>query len=361
MHFVARHLLKPAMAPRLRPWLLLLLVCASGAASRGAPIPIKVVVVTTFEEDTGPQASGISPGEGRAWIQGLHLDQVLPLPGGFHPVRLNGDGVLELMTGMATARAAASTMALGLDPRFDLTHAYWLLAGIAGVDPQRASLASAAWAEWVVDGDITSFVDPREIPAGWPDGRIPWDKESPFDAPGPDIGQVYHLNPQLVHWAFELTRQVPIPDSEGMRRYRARFTGFPAAQRPPFVLIGDNLASATYWQGTLAARAARRWVALYTGNRGTFTTTSCEDAGFMQALTFLGRAGRADLQRVMILRTVSDYCAPPPGMTSVESLQYGPGKAYLAMRESFRSAYLVGSVVVRELVGHWHRYRDAAP
>ena len=128
-----------------------------------------------------------------------------------------------------------------------------------------------------------------------------------------------------------------------------------------YYLMGENLASATYWQGTLAAQAARRWVALYTRNQGTFTTTSCEDAGFMQALTFLGRAGRVDLQRVMILRTVSDYCAPPPGMSSVESLQYGPGKAYLAMRESFQSAYLVGSVVVRELADHWDRYRDAAP
>ncbi len=361
MHFLARPMLKPAMVLKLRACLVLSLLAALGIASRGAPLPIKVVVVTTFEEETGPQASGVSPGEGRAWIRGLHLDHVVPLPAGFHPVRLDDHGVLEIMTGMATARATASIMALGLDPRFDLSRAYWLLAGIAGVDPQRASLASAAWAEWVVDGDITSFVDPREIPANWPDGRIPWDAASPFDPPGADIGQLYHLNPRLVHWAFELTRHTPIPDSEGMRRYRARFTGFPAAQRPPFVLMGDNLASATYWQGTLAAQAARRWVALYTRNQGTFTTTSCEDAGFMQALTFLGRAGRVDLQRVMILRTVSDYCAPPPGMSSVESLQYGPGKAYLAMRESFQSAYLVGSVVVRELADHWDRYRDAAP
>ena len=44
---------------------------------------------------------------------------------------------------MATARAAASVMALGSDPRFDLTHAYWIVAGTAGVDPKVGSAASA--------------------------------------------------------------------------------------------------------------------------------------------------------------------------------------------------------------------------
>ena len=330
-------------------------------AARAAPLPIKVVVMTTFEESNDPGGTGLTEGEGVRWIRGLHLDQVLPLPAGFHAVRLNDQGVLEIMTGMATARAAASIMALGLDPRFDLSHAYWILAGIAGVDPQRASLASAAWAEWVVDGDLDNFVDPREIPADWPDGHIPWDGSTPSDPLGPDIGQVYHLNPRLVHWAFALTEHTPIPDSAAMRAYRAHFTDYPAAQRPPFVLMGDTLASATYWQGKLATQWARRWVKLYTKNQGTFTTTGCEDAGFMQAMTFLARSGRVDLQRVLVLRTASDYCLPRPGVTAAESLQYGNGKAYLAMRESCESAYVVGSVVVHELAGHWDKYRDQEP
>ncbi len=339
----------------------ILLAAALACAGRAAPRPIRVVVMTTFEESNDPHGTGLTEGEGVRWIRGLRLDQVLPLPAGFHSVRLNDDGVLELMTGMATARAAASTMALGLDPRFDLTHAYWILAGIAGVDPQRASLASAAWAEWVVDGDLDNFVDSREIPAGWPDGHIPWDGSSPSDPLGPDIGQVYHLNSRLVHWAFELTRHTPIPDSAAMRTYRAHFTDFPEARRPPFVLLGDTLASATYWQGALATQWARRWVRLYTKNQGTFTTTACEDSGFMQSMTFLAQGGRVDLSRVLVLRTASDYCLPRPGVTAAESLQYGTGKAYLAMREAFQSAYVVGSVVVNELTRHWDRYRDTPP
>lgn len=336
---------------------------AEACVCRAAPIPIKVVIVTTFEADySSPNATGVSPGEAVRWIRGYHLDRILPLPAGFRPVRLNGDGVMETMTGMTTGKAAASTMALGLDPRFDFTHAYWMLAGIAGIDPARGAQGSAAWAEWVVDGDIDNFVDPREIPPTWPDGHIPWDAVTPFDPLGDNIGQMYHLNPGLVHWAFELTRDTPIRQTEAARRFGALFTNYPAAQQPPRVMIGDNLASATYWQGTLGARWARRWVKLYTGGKGVFTTSSCEDSGFMQSITFLGHAGRIDPSRVLILRTASDYCIPHPGMTSAESLNYNsPNGAYMADREAFQSAFDVGKVVVDEVVNHWDRYREHAP
>lgn len=331
-------------------------------AGAAAPIPVKVVIVTTFEVDyDNPAGTGESNGEASRWISRMHLNEVFPFPAGFRPLHMNSDGVLEVMTGMATARAAASTMALGLDPRFDLTKAYWILAGTAGIDPTVASQGSAAWAEWVVDGDLNNYVDPREIPRDWPDGRIPWDKSTPFDAPGSNIGQSYHLDPGLVRWAYGLTRGVEIPDTSQMAKFRAMFTGFPEAMRPPFVLIGDNLCSATYWQGTLATAWARRWVKLYTDGKGTFATSSCEDSGFLQSIAFLGHAGKVDPRRVLVLRAASDYCVPRPGITSAESLQYGTASAYMAVNEAFESAYVVGSIVVKEWVKNWSVYRDRIP
>ena len=99
------------------------------AASPTAPIRVKVVVVTMFErgEDTGD-----APGEFQLWVEREHLDQILPLPSGYHHVRLNKDGVLGMVTGVGTAKATASVMALGLDSRFDLSKAYWIVAGIGG-------------------------------------------------------------------------------------------------------------------------------------------------------------------------------------------------------------------------------------
>src|ERR1700754_3880679 len=150
-------------------WLLSLPCFLSVAAAAETPIPVKVVVVAMFEQgaDTGDM-----PGELQYWVERDHLDTIYPLPAGYHDARMNADGELAIVTGQGTAHAAATIMALGLDPRFDLTHAYWLIAGIAGGNPDRVSLGSAVWANWVVDGDLGYEIDAREMPAGWPTGML---------------------------------------------------------------------------------------------------------------------------------------------------------------------------------------------
>src|SRR5580698_11246382 len=183
--------------------------------TRDDPIPIKVVIVTMFEvgADTGDR-----PGELQYWVERNHLDKILPFPHAYHHLRMNRDGVLAVLTGMGTAKAAASIMALGLDPRFDLRKAYWIVAGIAGVDPLDASLGSAAWAEWVVDGDLGYEIDGREIPADWPTGFVPLGKSRPYQAPRADWGEMYHLNATLTDWAFHLTQHVNLGDTPEMQK-----------------------------------------------------------------------------------------------------------------------------------------------
>src|SRR5262249_15191094 len=144
------------------------------------PIPVKVVVVTMFErgEDTGDV-----PGEFQLWVERERLDQVIPLPAGYHHVRMNKDGVLGIVTGVGTAKAAASVMALGLDPRFDLSKSYWIVAGIGGGDPSDVSLGSAVWCDYVLDGDLAFEIDARQIPEAWPTGYVPLRKGTPYALP----------------------------------------------------------------------------------------------------------------------------------------------------------------------------------
>ena len=140
---------------------------------------------------------------------------MLPLPSGYHHVRMNKDGVLGLLTGVGTAKAAASVMALGLDPRFDLTKAYWIVAGIGGGDPADVSLGSAVWADHVVDGDLAFEIDARQIPATWPTGYVPLRRGTPYEQPPRiDYGEAYTLNESLVDWAVRLTQDVPLADSD---------------------------------------------------------------------------------------------------------------------------------------------------
>ena len=321
-------------------------------------IPIKVVVITMFERgaDTGDQ-----PGELQYWVERNQLDRVIPFPQGFHDLRMNRDGVLAVLTGVGTAKSAASIMALGMDPRFDLSKAYWLVAGIAGINPERGSLGSAAWAEWVVDGDLAREIDAREIPSDWKTGYLPLRGSVPYQQPRDSSeGEVYHLDPGLVDWAFHLTEHVPLADSEAIQNIRSQYSSV-SARRPPFVLKGDTLSSGTFWHGSLLNQWAIDWVQYHTGGKGNFVTTAMEDTGTLQSLTFLAHAGRVDLNRVLVLRTASNFDLPPPGVTAAENLARTELGKYSAYLPSLEAAWRVGNTVVEQLVRNWNKYREITP
>ncbi len=324
------------------------------------PIPVKVVVIAMFErgEDTGDV-----PGEYQLWVEREHLDQVLPMPAGYHHVRLNKDGVLGMLTGVGTAKAAASVMALGLDPRFDLSKAYWLVAGIGGGDPADVSLGSAVWADHVIDGDLAYEIDAREIPADWPTGMVPLRKSKPYEQPVKREmeGEIYTLNPDLVNWAFRLTQDTPLADSDKMRTARSRYTGFPNAMKPPFVTRGDTMSSSTFWHGSKLNEWANAWTRYYTGGKGNYMIAAMEDTGTLQSLTLLANAGRADLRRVLVLRTVSNYDRQPPGGSAAADLQNLVTGSYSAYLPSLEAAQMVGDKVVRYLVGHWSECAAVIP
>lgn len=326
------------------------------------PLKVKVVVVAMFEIGAD---SGDQPGEFQFWVERERLDKVFPLPAAYHAVRANDQGVIGIVTGRGNTHSAASIMALGLDPRFDLSQAYWLVAGIAGIDPADASLGSAVWAEYIVDGDLAHEIDAREMPAHWPTGYVPLDKTEPYELPmsirESDAGHVFHLSAPLVDWAYRLTKNTALADNEQMKKRREAFTGFPNAQRPPFVLKGDNLAGSTYWHGKLMNRWANDWVAYYTGGKGNYVTTAMEDSGTLQALTNLSRAGKVDIQRVLVLRTASNFDMQSPGSMAAESLRGEKLGVYSAYLPSLEAAYQVGSQVVHELVKGWDKYQTTPP
>ena len=325
------------------------------------PLPIKAVVVTMFEigEDTGDR-----PAEFQYWVERWPLAEKLPFPAGFRDLRYDpATGVLGIMTGIGTFRSASSIMALGMDPRFDLTEAYWLVAGIAGSDPKDMSLGSAAWAEWLIDGDLAHEIDAREIPADWPTGYLPLRHHEPYGQPLPvdDEGVRYRLDPALVDWAYQLSKDTPLLDNEGSEALRARYVNHPIAQRPPFVLKGDQLAAMTFWHGRLMNDWANDWVHYWSEGQGNFVTSAMEETGTMQALTMLERAGRVDASRVLVLRTASNFTMQHEGISAAESLSGEKKGGYSAFIPAVENAYRVGSVVLREIIENWETYRDTLP
>ncbi len=327
----------------------------------GGPIPIKVVVVTMFEtgEDSGDDA-----GEFQRWNERRQLDTVFLAPHMHHDIRVNlKTGVMGIVTGMGTAHSAASIMALGLDPRFDLRNAYWLVAGISGFDPEDASLGSVAWADYLVDGDLAHEIDTREIPDDWEHGYFPLFSQGMDDKNRKDysLGEVFQLNPALVDWAFDLTRDMELPDHPTLAATRDLYIEHEVAQRTPFVLRGDQLAAMTFWHGSMMNDWANDWVDYWTNGTGEFVSSAMEDTGTYQSLDYLDRAGKVNKDRLLVLRTASNYTMPPPGKSAADYLREEQHDSYAGLDAALENAYIVGSVVVDELLENWDEYRDVTP
>ena len=338
------------------------LMAAPARAQLAGPIEIHVVIVTTWEDVKDGKDGG---GELYNWQKKWPLNINLPFAMGEHPLQYDpATHVLAVVTGEATARAAASITALGLDPRFDLSHAYWILAGTAGVDPKVASAGSAAWERWVVDGDLAQELDPRDMPADWPTGIVPYGRTQPYETPTPAAmsqaaNVAFTLNRKLVDWAYAKSKAVPLKDDANERKLRAPYAG-PGA-KPPFVLEGDGLMSARSWYGPQLNQWAERWVDYWTQGQGVFAMSAEEDTGVMQALTQLAQGGHMDINRVLLLRAASDYTIEPTGVSAADFLAKETKEGFPATPEALDSLYAVASPVAKALTTDWVHTRDTIP
>jgi len=87
-----------------------------------------------------------------------------------------------------------------------------------------------------------------------------------------------------------------------------------------------------------------------------------EDSATLQALTYLDNAGKVDKNRLLILRTASNFTMQPGDLTAAENLKLeSSGEGYAAMLSAIESAYLVGSVVIDDVVKHWNKRKTQLP
>ena len=117
----------------------------------------------------------------------------------------------------------------------------------------------------------------------------------------------------------------------------------------------------TFWHGKIMNDWANDWVDYWSRGEGNFVSSAMEDTGSYQSLTYLHNAGKVDKNRVMVLRTASNYTMPPPGKSAGEYLLEEQHDSYAGLDAALENAYLVGSAVVAELVNNWSKYRDTTP
>jgi purine nucleoside permease len=328
---------------------------AAGPVS-GDRIPVKVMVINMFGLEAAP------------WIAALHPERSIRVPGLARPgqppdmaeVRCTVAGVCQLTTGMGHVNAAASMMAVLYSGLFDFKRTYFIVAGIGGIDPERGTIGSVAWARFLVDGGIAHEIDPRELPPNWHDGYFGVLTNSPDAMPKLEYGtEVFRLDETLLQKALALSQGVVLEDSPTLAAYRQHYTQ-PAARRPPSVLQCDTLTSDTWWAGRRLGERARHWTQLVTKGAGTYCTSQQEDNATFEAMIRASESDLIDLQRVAVMRSGSDFDRPYPGQSVLSSLQTQgdlPGAMHAATENLLRA----GMPLVDAIQNHWDEWQAGVP
>jgi purine nucleoside permease len=324
---------------------------AADLPTRAAPLAVKVMVVNLFGLEAKP------------WLDALQPTETIPVPGlaaDYPAVHCSAEAVCEMTTGMGHANAAASLMAVLYSGLFDLERTYFVIGGIAGLDPIRGTIGSAAWARYVVDSGIAHEIDARELPPGWTDGYFGVMTDSPDAIPKFEYHtEVYRLDEALLQKALSLSREAQLEDSPDVQAYRRHYPHAPA-NAPPQVIQCDTLSGDTWWTGDRLGEHARHWTKLLTGGAGVYCTTQQEDNALMEALTRGARSGLVDLKRVALVRSGSDFDRPYPGQGALPALRTQlalPGAGRIAADNVERAAM----PLVVDIASHWDHWRDGVP
>lgn len=310
----------------------------------------KIVIVTMFEPDGEvpgelallKEREGLIPLNIPSW----GLDRLYGVP---------ERGIFVLLAGVGTANTAVSLMTLGLATGWDFRETLWLIAGIAGGNPHACSLGSPVWADWVVDGDLGHEIDSRDMPADWPMGIFPLGSKGPLDKKPPrtdlfgESYQVFRLNTNLVSWAYNLTSDLALMDNAELEAMRHRYEGFANAVQSPMVCRGDSISGARFWHGDRHNDWAAHWMSKWTAGEGKFFTSAMEDTGTLLALKQLDRMGRLDFNKVLLLRSVSNYTMPPTGVDPVSNLIGDHGAHYPGYVPALENNYRVVRRILDEL------------
>ncbi|GAA6010869.1 hypothetical protein JCM10207_003967 [Rhodosporidiobolus poonsookiae] len=332
---------------------------ALAGSAFAAPAPASLVERDLIDRDVviKPRVMIISmfTPEREVWLEPLHLEVDYPLVGAcplYPNVSCDRRRLTCIVTtGEAEINAASTIMALTLSSQFDLTETYFLIAGIAGMNPHRGTLGSAAWARFSVQVGLAYEIDAREMPSNWTTGYWALGTDAPDELPAvADLygTEVFELNTNLLSRALNLTSGLTLNDSSTAVEYRKKYD-FAPANEVPKVTQCDALCSDVYFAGQRLADTFTNYSALVTNGEAVACTTAQEDNATLESMVRAHKAGLVDYSRILLLRTASDFDRAPPGGSAYENLQADAG----GFEPAIQNLVVVGKPVVDDIVHNW--------
>jgi len=279
--------------------------------------------------------------EAKPWLEGEKFTQKIKLPGlspEYPEIDCTAEGLCHMTTAMGFANAASATAAMALSDKLDLSHTYFLIAGIAGVDPKHGHR-----------------IDIREAPEGWPTDFFGLGAAKPGEKPKWAAGtEVFELNGKLADYALATTKGIELLDSDAAKEYRKHYTQ-EAATGSPKVTICDTASGDTYWHGAKLGEAMTEWSKLLTDGKADYCTSQMEDNATLTSLKRAADAGKLDFNRIALLRTASNFDRQGKDQTAAESLAANSGGFPLATT----NAYRVGKAYADSIIQNWNAWEKA--
>ncbi|KAJ7211268.1 purine nucleoside permease [Mycena pura] len=308
----------------------------------------KVLIITMFE----PEANvWFNIEEFNVLAQNITVPGLSPLYRDVHCT--DPADVCLVTTGQAEINAASTISALIYSGRFNLTSTYFLVAGVAGVNPKVATIAAVTFARYAVQVGLQYEFDAREIPTQFPTGYFPQGSTAPGQLPGSwDGTEVFEVNDALRQLAFRYASTAMLNDTADARRARAPYsnlTEFAPGATSPCVVLCDTATSDTFWSGNLLGEAFENTTRVFTNGAGEYCTTQQEDNATLNALMRGALFGIVDFSRVILMRSASDFDRPFSGQSGLANL-LGPTPGF---EPSLVNLYRAGVKVVEAIVDEW--------
>ena len=244
--------------------------------------------------------------------------------------------------------------ALSFSTLFDFRKTYFMIAGIAGVNPKVGTLGSVGFSKYAVQVALQYEFDAREIPENFTTGYVPQGATSPTEYPQTEYGtEVFEVNAALRDIAIGFAKTAKLNDSATAQAYRANYAttaAYKAGSEGPSVLATDVATSDVYFSGALLSEAFENTTKLFTNGSGVYGLTAQEDCATLEALLRAALHNLTDFSRIIVMRTASDFDRPYAGEADTFNLFYANVGGF---EPALKNIYLAGIKVVEGILTEW--------